>query len=310
MKTALSISIFLNCALLGILAFLLLSGRLGRNPVDAPVNADTLRPGSEAVMSAPVATPATVVTPFQWSQIESADYPSYIANLRAIGCPEQTIRDIITADVDSNLYAARRQPLEEKRAAPTLAGRLEAEARLRELNKQEASAIAAMLAPASAATRTTPTTPFLGVGSSALADVALAPANSVLASPGAQSIIPVRSHPEPSTSGTAAAFSASPSPGQKPPVMISVPLVFHEVDPSILTLNPQQAQVVDDLRQKFIEAVGGPNQDPNDPAYLQRWQASQPEVDVDLWTLLGINAFQAHQIAAWDEAHVQTRSGH
>ena len=36
-----------------------------------------------------------------------ADYPTYIANLRDIGCPEQTIRDIIIADVNA-LYSRRR----------------------------------------------------------------------------------------------------------------------------------------------------------------------------------------------------------
>src|SRR5215831_1795406 len=43
---------------------------------------------------------------FSWSQVESDDYPTYIANLREIGCPEQTIRDIIIADVNV-LYARR-----------------------------------------------------------------------------------------------------------------------------------------------------------------------------------------------------------
>jgi hypothetical protein len=38
--------------------------------------------------------------PFQWSQIESADYRQYIANLRAVGCPEEIIRDIIMADLN------------------------------------------------------------------------------------------------------------------------------------------------------------------------------------------------------------------
>ncbi len=44
---------------------------------------------------------------FTWQQVESPDYPTYIANLRDIGCPEQTIRDIIIADVNS-LYSRRR----------------------------------------------------------------------------------------------------------------------------------------------------------------------------------------------------------
>lgn len=38
---------------------------------------------------------------FQWSQLESADYRVYLAKLRAIDCPEVTIRDLITADVNA-----------------------------------------------------------------------------------------------------------------------------------------------------------------------------------------------------------------
>jgi hypothetical protein len=42
-----------------------------------------------------------------WAHVESPDYAVYIANLRSIGCPEQTIRDIIIADVNA-VYARRR----------------------------------------------------------------------------------------------------------------------------------------------------------------------------------------------------------
>jgi hypothetical protein len=53
--------------------------------------------------------PAVVVqsNAFNWSQLESTDYRQYIANLRSIGCPEMTIRDIIMTDV-MRLYAQRR----------------------------------------------------------------------------------------------------------------------------------------------------------------------------------------------------------
>ena len=44
---------------------------------------------------------------FSWQQVESSDYPTYIANLRGIGCPEQTIRDIIIADVNQ-VFSRRR----------------------------------------------------------------------------------------------------------------------------------------------------------------------------------------------------------
>jgi hypothetical protein len=43
---------------------------------------------------------------FTWAEVESPDYPTYIANLRGIGCPEQTIRDIIIAEVNG-LFAKR-----------------------------------------------------------------------------------------------------------------------------------------------------------------------------------------------------------
>src|SRR5215204_2753973 len=34
-----------------------------------------------------------------WSFIESTNYQTYIGNLRAIGCPEETVRDIILTDI-------------------------------------------------------------------------------------------------------------------------------------------------------------------------------------------------------------------
>ena len=42
-----------------------------------------------------------------WADIESPDYPTYIRNLRNIGCPEPTIRDIVVADVNE-LFSRRR----------------------------------------------------------------------------------------------------------------------------------------------------------------------------------------------------------
>jgi hypothetical protein len=57
---------------------------------------------------APVAPTVVYKTnDFHWSQLESTDYREYIANLRAVGCPEVTIKDIILTDV-MRLYAQRR----------------------------------------------------------------------------------------------------------------------------------------------------------------------------------------------------------
>lgn len=62
----------------------------------------------------PPALPAIVVrtNAFNWSQLESTDYRQYIANLRAVGCPERTVKDIIMTDV-MRLYAERRGQYEQ-----------------------------------------------------------------------------------------------------------------------------------------------------------------------------------------------------
>lgn len=44
---------------------------------------------------------------FKWSRLESEEYPAYVANLRDLGCPEKTIRDIILPDIE-RLYSKRR----------------------------------------------------------------------------------------------------------------------------------------------------------------------------------------------------------
>src|SRR6267142_712803 len=45
---------------------------------------------------------------FDWRDLESGDYRQYVANLRRVGCPQKTIRDIIVADVNE-LYKHRFQ---------------------------------------------------------------------------------------------------------------------------------------------------------------------------------------------------------
>lgn len=77
-------------------------------PTEAPVAAAANAPAvTTSTPPAPAARPETrvvvVTNQFQWAQIESEDYHTYIARLRSIGCPEQTVRDIIIADLDKLL---------------------------------------------------------------------------------------------------------------------------------------------------------------------------------------------------------------
>jgi hypothetical protein len=75
----------------------------------AQTELDAWRAKAAALANVPPAPPAIVIqtNTFNWSQVESTDYRQYIANLRAIGCPEITIKDIIMTDV-MRLYAQRR----------------------------------------------------------------------------------------------------------------------------------------------------------------------------------------------------------
>src|ERR1043166_2265233 len=82
-------------------------------PVRRALPAPETKPIGEYV-AAPGAAPvpfvdntiSLITNRFHWAQLESVDYGEYVANLRAIGCPEKTVRDIIVADVEK-VYAAK-----------------------------------------------------------------------------------------------------------------------------------------------------------------------------------------------------------
>ena len=48
--------------------------------------------------------------PASWAALESTNYYTYIANLRAFGCPEETVKDIILTDI-AKVYARKRAEL-------------------------------------------------------------------------------------------------------------------------------------------------------------------------------------------------------
>ncbi len=121
-------------------------------PPGPPPAAREPYPGSTSVVT------GAVQRPFHWSQVESADYLVYIENLRRVGCPEQTIRDIIVADVNQ-LYAPRYAAL--RTSAPELAwwGRFDSRhavrpglsEQLRLLNEEKKSLLVRLLGPTAGA---------------------------------------------------------------------------------------------------------------------------------------------------------------
>lgn len=108
------IVIALGCSALALLAVVVWAQRPARGPAAVPLAAAPQKAPEAAPVPMPAApVPAPAPEPFTWRQVESEDYKQYIANLRAVRCPEQTIRDIIIADVN-RLYADRENPLKNK----------------------------------------------------------------------------------------------------------------------------------------------------------------------------------------------------
>jgi hypothetical protein len=109
----LSISICLNAFLLGLVLWARVHHSLQpaeRTP--AAIGQSSQQPLRNRVRSfSPGASNVVEVTEtICWSQIESEDYRVYVKNLKAIGCPRHTIRDIIVSDV-RELYYRRVQAI-------------------------------------------------------------------------------------------------------------------------------------------------------------------------------------------------------
>jgi hypothetical protein len=112
-KPLFALSLLANAGLVGALVY------LGQQRAPAPTadaatvagaatNAAVTKAGHARTQTA--GTTNVVVKSFNWETVESPDYKEYIANLRSIGCPEETIHDIIIADVNK-LFEDRKKAL-------------------------------------------------------------------------------------------------------------------------------------------------------------------------------------------------------
>lgn len=222
MTRTLKLSLFANVVLLSAVALLLLRSQ---TPESArPATAEPVATYQPAVPEEPSASSG--MGTFSWRQIESSDYRTYLANLRAVGCPDQTVADIIKADVHS-LYSHKRSELGISETADS--------------------------GPWSALEERRVVVALLGRNSSQQND-------------------------RPNDVGTAL-----------------LPLALRKVDPGLLQLDPGQQAALAELREQFVQDIGGTNQDASDPTYGVRWQRAQPENDRLLRGMIGVNAFMRYQ---------------
>src|SRR5688500_8231861 len=106
MKTGIALLLGLSITILASIAYLN-TRRTPQQVVSGPTEtAEQPAPVRERRVGFKAAVTSTTMEKFDWSQLESTDFKTYMANLRAIGCPEETIRDLIVADVNK-LFAPR-----------------------------------------------------------------------------------------------------------------------------------------------------------------------------------------------------------
>ena len=56
-------------------------------------------------------------------------------------------------------------------------------------------------------------------------------------------------------------------------------------------LSEEQASAIEFIRAQFVTLLGGPNQDPADPTYFDRWTNAQKQVDEEFRSFLGEDAY-------------------
>lgn len=114
MKTRRVISVFAILCAGGLVLYLSKPAKAGRSssnhvitsevPTGVVVNPG--EPASAGEVAGPEATPSRETTGMTaWARIESDDLREFIGNLRRAGCPEETIRDVVTFRVARKYYA-------------------------------------------------------------------------------------------------------------------------------------------------------------------------------------------------------------
>ena len=200
-------------------------------------------------------------TKFQWSQLDAPDFKSFMENLRSIGCPEATIQDIVRGEL-REIYAEKRRTLE------------------REAYAQSASM------PSNGAQRRSVLEQNLKQLTAEQAEME----NRLL-------------HSGPVASSAA---QSAKTPDRITPVIwplaLQQPQAAGSGSPAGNTqaggLSAPQSEAVSQAQSQFVQDIGGPKQNPDDPAYRARWRKAQVFADDFLRAQLGWESFNQLQVSS------------
>jgi len=264
LRYALVVSFAVNIGLGGLAWLLWRRGSNVTHPISQTVHStkaalDPKLPESHVTPAA--ASPAENAS-FSWHQLDTTDFPTFVARLRGIECPESTIRDIIKGELDE-IYADKRRQLLGPRGVVDRASLSPAlKQQLDRLVAEEDEVLAQLLNPPS---------------STAVA-AARAPDNA-------------NATPKEKFLETLRRYAQRETP-------LRQPLVFQEVNTSGMNLNPAQKEAIELMRQDFLTAIGGSNQNPSDPRYMEKWRKAQRDSDAALRLQLGSSLYDQYEAAA------------
>jgi|GEM_PF-1427050 len=103
-RPILAVSIGLNLGLVAVMVFHQAAEPKPSSPPLRIIRTNTVV--KFAAKSITIQEPSPPPTALDWGSVESEDYRLYIANLKSIGCPDETIKDIIISDV-AKLFAKK-----------------------------------------------------------------------------------------------------------------------------------------------------------------------------------------------------------
>ncbi len=286
--------------LLGGLIFVLMNQRKEETTA-APVLSEARPPLRAIATPAAPASSDMETAPFHWSQLVSAkDYRAYIANLRAIGCPEPTIEDIVRGDTDRAFAWERSQlDLDGAGTGPWSQAR-------------EMQLVASLLSGQPP------------VETAALAQSAENPMDGNSGNNEAsQTATPPQVAANQTPENTGGMVAQVPVPSQNAErTAPSYPLFLQNVNWSALGFNADQQAAIAQVRQQFLGEINGLSQNPNDPASqnsnpsvpdsnnpapLTQWQTALQNADAQLLASLGSDGYEAYvqqQYHSWYQPQV------
>ncbi len=270
-------SVTLNVLLLGALVMTWGDRRATKQVTAEPKSA----PVKQAVTAqTPAAPPQPAkAAPFRWQQLDAPDFPTFVKNLRAIGCPEPTLRDIIEGEL-REIYAQKLQ-----KVAAGSSGKPQ-EMETFQLNNERDRLLASLTSPAGSPAPAAAMTPAGANDSPAYTAAADSTVPTAAADPNAAPSQPAARIP--------AAFAYAGNSG----TALTVGQVAPNTKATSPQLGPTETTVLQQMQSDFAEALGDATKSPESPVYRQRWNAELDRSNERFRAQFGVSAYLRAEMQA------------